>query len=421
MPQNRPDPQKEVSDYLARKLGVSRAESEAMPDAIAAIVREPQAGIEALFAALNRSVPRRIEQHIQAITTLVGTLVPATAERVPGTERERIESAVEEAVRLGIVRQEVFAAERPTDRVAYLLSSSHYGIADFDPAVTPPDVKQSQVELFRLAYLLNQKGVQSPMRVEGRTVGHGYTPFRGSRPVLETAGGRTVDVYSPEAQRHLFEHPETLLSVMDEHQRRSAITGMSTPVFYDYATGLDYRGAHSPATGEKLDEFARIWLPWEQQFLAKWRPFFNACPVQDGQRTARICTGWDERGTPMLEMLPNQWHPARDVAQDMAYYLRYANLLNELDVLREREMAELMLGEPADKVPMAFAGKAHELMVVRQLRPAAEVRVLTPMASIRHDSIRRTLPVNDPRCTMLHVDLAAKLHGTAISLQPRAV
>lgn len=419
MPQNRPDPQKEVSDYLARKLGVSRAESEAMPDAIAAIVREPQAGIEALFAALNRSVPRRIEQHIQAITALVGTLVPATAERVPGTERERIESAVEEAVRLGIVRQEVFPAAEPTDRVAYLLSSAHYVSGNFDPARVPEATKASQAELIRLAYLLGQKGVRSPIRVEGRTDGMGYTPFGGHRFGVQM-GHETVDLFDPRAQRYLFEHPRTLRELMDAHQRACEHSGISQPVFYEYVPNLNYKGAHTPATSRLVDDFDATWIPWHRAFTDKWKFFFDSLRTLNGRQESQIGTGWDGAGTPIMEFA-GRWLFAHDVATDMGNYLRYADKLNEVNIAREAEMAALMLAEPAETVPMAFAGKAHELFVVDRLTPHAEVRVLTPMSSVPLDSKRHRLPINHPQSRILNIEMATNLRNAALSLQPRRV
>jgi hypothetical protein len=123
----------------------------------------------------------------------------------------------------------------------------------------------------------------------------------------------------------------------------------------------------------------------------------------------QIGTGWDDDGTPLLE-LNKKWVRASEVIVDLENYLRFAD---KLDVARENEMADFMTAEPEEKVPMAFAGKAHELMVVNRLRPVMEVHVLTPSAATHLDNSRRTLPVNDPNCSILKIDMVTNMLRTA--------
>lgn len=174
-------------------------------------------------------------------------LVIGKKENLELGEQEKVARAVEEAVAMGLVREEVFPSATPNARVGYLLSGPHYSVADHDPTLTPAHVKQSQIQFFQLCHLLAKNGVTSRMRAEGREVGKTYTAFRGLRPEMEI-GGRIVDALSPEGQQFLFDHPDVLQQLMDHQQLLAKKTGMSTPVFYAYASGMNFAGAHTPQT-----------------------------------------------------------------------------------------------------------------------------------------------------------------------------
>lgn len=413
-----------VQEYLAKNIGVPPAL--VSHDALAAIMREPRAGLRELFRGLG-VFPADLDHHANTLSAALaarGTKAHELPHAAPlrhegSPEAAKAEAAVEEAVKLGIVREEIFPATSKTTRVGYLLSSSHYGTHDYDPSMTPEDTKQSQAELFRLTHLLVRHGVRGPMHVEGREHGRTYRPFAKGRATVDVGDGRALDMYDPEAQRHLFDHPDALRTLMDEHQRQSRTAKIGTPVFYHYAAGMVYEGAHSAETERQLAVFD-TWLTWHDAFRAKWSFFFKTLRGQNEGDTVelKIGTGWDQNGAPLLQ-LAGTWITAKDVVNDMSNYLQFADLFQENDEIRETDMANYLLASPEGSVPMAFAGKGHEFMLVERLRQAMEVRVLTPMSSVRDDKLRRTLPINDPRCGLLNVDIVRKVTDAARNLKPR--
>lgn len=332
-------------------------------------------------------------------------------ERAEADQLARIERAVDRAKEMGIVREEVFNTSKPKCRTAYLLSSSHYGNDDYDPNSTPEDTKQSQVQLFQLAHLLELEEVESPLFVEGRQHGRGYTPFPVMRPTIEF-GGNSYDIHTPEAQQFLFDHPDELISCMDAQQPIARKYKCSTPCFYSYTTYKGISGAHSVKTAKLVTEFGETWEPWMKQYKDKYKEFWSQFPAgQDEPTKYRVETGWGEppQRIPVVRLAGSLWWPLDHVLSEMHWYLTYADKLAELDEAREKDMCEFFIATKPECVPMGFAGKGHEFRLIDRLKDGMNVRVLTPTASIEFDNTRTKLPVNHPDAKMLNIKAVTDL------------
>lgn len=380
--------------------------------------------LEKLRAVVTANTPRiRIETlpattdvHVLSSRVAVTSDAMRTMEEAPDQLRA-VQRAVEQAVAMGIVREEVLPARIATQRRAYLLSSSHYGIHEYDPSATNPDTKATQVELFQLMHLLMQQGFQGPVFVEGRDCTQTYSPFRGQRPTVTLHDGNAYDIHHAATQAALFQNPSLLIALMDTQQRAARIVKASTPIFYQYSAYRNFRGAHTPATEQLVKRFGEQ-VAWEHSFRAKYAFFFDAMPSVNGQTQLQVESGWDGNGTPLI-CLGTKWIFAQEFIQDATEYLRYADALHEVNAAREKEMADFFQSTSSATVPMGFAGKAHEFAIAEHATAHMHLHVLTPKSSTHLDHLRRTLPVNDPRCAMLRVDIMQKLLAFAQNIKPR--
>lgn len=335
---------------------------------------------------------------------------------VPPEQEQGVRRAVEQAVQMGIVHEEVHPALTSTPRKGYLLSSSHYGTYEYDPITTPGDKKQTQVELFQLMHLLAQQGYTGPVFVEGRDNTQTYSPFRGTRPKV-TLAGTTYDIHDPVVQQALFENPAQLISIMDQQQRLAGQTGGSTPIFYQYSAHKNFRGAHTPATEILVRQFGE-WVKWGHSFEKKYAFFFGAFTATDGTVHVTIESGWNDQGTPLL-LLGTRWMPASEFIQDAETYLRYADALHAVDIARETELADFMSMTAQGEVPLAFAGKAHEFAIAQHAVRHMNLHVLTPKSSMHLNHLRRRHPVNDARSTILRIDIMQKILAFARGIAPQ--
>ncbi len=303
------------------------------------------------------------------------------------SEQSRVQEAVDEAVALGIIREEVIPSDTSDARDIYILSSSHYGNLDYDPKVTPQAVKNAQVQLFQLAHLLDIRGASSPIFVEGRQFGMGY-----NRPMRDHWKRDGIDLDNAEVQKELFQEPQRLIRLFDEHQKISGKTGVSTPVFYEYTGNIKIAGAHSPATDAKLIEFSTNWLPWETKLKAKYAALEAGWKGKKGEAIqVSIGTGWQE-DKPLLE-IGDKWFFAHDVRTDCENYFRFAQLLQELNTARENDVSALMQQTKPEFSPMAFMGLAHTMSVTKIVKPWAKTHILTPVSAIDKDHLRSDIGV----------------------------
>jgi len=353
------------------------------------------------------------------------TGVSASVQRMISPSAENPESAlmkevVAEAVRLGIVREEIFPAKESSALpAAYLLSSSHPA-HDNEPNTEETNTICSQVELFRLAHLIHRSGIKTPIYVEGRTLEQSYTAFPIVRPALEKSN-RTIDIHDPEAQAFFFDHPDELAAVMHQYMGIAKQHQLALPIFYAFTAYPHIQGAHTKATNVLVENFFNVWLPFHAEFMNKYRPFLSGLEKNSsGMVDMKIPTGWTSDGNPVLH-IGNNWITAQDLIREFEGYLTYTDAFAAVDTAREEDLADIFECKMAGEMPMGFAGKGHERRIANLVTTSRPLHVLTPTSSIQHDHLRRELPINDPKCALLYVDLAQKMIAIARSIKKRDV
>ncbi|MDD4628578.1 MAG: hypothetical protein PHE68_04270 [Candidatus Peribacteraceae bacterium] len=329
-------------------------------------------------------------------------------------EHAKLRSAVDEAVERNIVREEVFAGPDGS-RDFYLLSSSHYGNNDFDPDRTPEDTKMSHAQLFQLAHLLHKRGLRSPIFVEGRCFRHGY-----ANRTLEVAQQEGMDIMSPQMQQQLAEKPEELIDLMNRHQRLRKARGMTAPNFFLYTAYPHIAGGHQEQSEVIAKRFTEVWMPWMEQFNAKYLPVLQQ--KQDGEsgtkRRMEIQRGWDKQRACLK--IGEKWYYAEDVAQDCEWYLQFSRELAQFDKMREADVTDLMLNTRPDLVPMCSYGLAHTFRIkqlLKSLTPCS-IHVLTPLASTHLDHLRSSESEYMTFNGLSNADFARKLQQATRSVPP---
>lgn len=351
-------------------------------------------------------VPVQIQSPTAPRVTIQTLRAPESPE---AAEHARIRIAVDEAIRRGIVREEVFASPQTNARHGYLFSTRHYQNGQYDPAKTLPETKHSQAQLVQLMCLLQRHGVSSPVFLEGRQNGMGYNTLHPGipRPQLNV-NGRIVDMHDPLAQHAMSEHVEAVISVFDHIQRHAGRFGSSAPCFNQVTPYAHFKGAQAAASMGMMETMNQ-YMDWEADFRRRYDSFlsgFNGGSIQ-------IETYWRPGNADPLLNLAGTLYPAAQLEADARMYLEYLAYFERFNRLREDEMAGFMRGTAADKVPMAFAGKAHELGMARRLQPTMHLHVLTPAASISADALRSQIPGDDPSHPLVRlmnklIDLAAQ-------------
>ncbi len=359
---------------------------------------------------------QKLLEQLATTSSRIHALAPEAMEH---PDHRSMREIVAEAVGRGILREEVFPAKTASGRPpAYLLSSSHPAPDHHRSEGSEEDTIQSQVELFQFVHLMHRKGMKTPIHVEGRMVGRGYTEFPVLRPKLERSG-RTLDIHDPEAQAYLFEHPGALSILMHQYLEIAAAHRVSAPIFYAFTSYPHIEGAHSRRTEEAIQNFSSVWMPFYRTFMEKYAAFFKSnAPDQKGMTHLKLGTGWDGAGTPMMQFA-NQWVPSEAVIREFGGYLTYADMLTEIDTMREQELAEIFAGKPGEIVPIGFSGKAHEYLIADRVTRERALHSLTPASSVQHDHLRRRQPINDPACGLLWIDVAQKVIAAARAQTPR--
>lgn len=317
----------------------------------------------------------------------------STPESPEAVEHARVRTAVDAAVAKGIVREEIFASPNPTARHGYLLSSRHYRNFQYDPQITPRATKLSQASLFQLMYLLQQEGVTSPVYAEGYFHGRPLPELpKGFRRPQLLVNNRLLDMHDPLAQRAMFHHTDAILNVFDYIQREAARFGMSGPSFDRVSTYAHIVGGHT-ADLEPMFEPMHAYIDWESGFLEKYREFFGLVRRTEVPVLAR----WEFGESDPYLVVGSVAYAVGPLEEGVRNVLEKERYAERFDCAREDTMALLMNGTPAGKIPMAYAGKGHELNMVSRLKPTMHLHVLTPPGSIPDDAIRKTMPTDDPR------------------------
>ena len=371
--------------------------------------------IEVQLGLKKEEVRRQVDSVIVKKTTK-----PAPAALPPSTEsnnlsdQQRMDHAVAEAVELGLIREEVLPANTPTDRKGYILSSSHYANHEYDPAKVDPQTRTSQIQLFQLAHIMNQHGVEGPIYCEGRKHNNSYSAFRGQKPII-TVGGKDYDIHTPIAQKFLFEHPEALQEVMDQHLVRAGMSGASTPSFYAYTNYNNIQGAHTGRVEQSMNNMVSD-AKWSTDFEESFK-FFTST-LGRGTVNMNIGTGWDSQGNPALQ-LAGQWVLTEQIIPAIEHYLRYADRLASFDEMREEDVSTFMLHTNEDQVPSCFCGLGHTLQLSKKLQDNMNVHILTPSDSMHLDKLRRTLPINHPQAGLMNIDIFTKVLNAARAVGPQ--
>ncbi len=363
-----------------------------------------------LIALIQADTSAQISRATQQSNTLSRGV--SQARSIEGSDQERVREAIDEAVELGIMREEIFPSDSPHSRDVYILSGAHYGNSDFDPTTTPQHCKGSQAQFFQFAHLLQIREAQSPIFVEGRTYKMKY-----NEPIRQYWNQKGIDLNDTRVQERLFKYPEELVQLMDEHQRVSGKTTISTPVFYSYASFNHIAGAHSPATEILLQEFFRIWMPWYFAFNEKYKVLTEQWKGVAGVKIEyQLPTGWDGP-RPCLEIGGN-WVYADDVQKDCENLFRYAQELKKIDDAREADVSDLMQNTHPKLTPMAFMGLGHSLRVEKSIRSWATTHILTPMAAVKLDHQRSYASADDVKSSLLNLSSYQSLHHAACNVPP---
>ena len=326
------------------------------------------------------------------------------------SQRERLRKGVERAKKLGVIREEIYAAALTTDRVCYLLSSSHFNP---DPTGhTREEHRQSQTELVHLMQLLIAEGVDVPLFLEANLRSKSQFGFTPPRPWIP-AQGIHRRIFEPEAQQAIFADNQLLKSIMEDHRMLAAEKQYSSPKFYYYVPYPTLRGSESHETHAASKDYQRLFLQRLREIDEKYKPLRRSLfEVSKTAGQLQILTGWDSGTEAPLLQLAEKWIPAEEVLSDMKEYISILDTFDRFTAKMESDMAECVQSEQGPV--LAYMGKAHEFKIVDLLRPFCEMRALTPVSSIVFDNVRTPLTHSHRDNSVYWVKTAESLRDIAI-------
>lgn len=300
------------------------------------------------------------------------------------TANARMRAAVDEAVRMGIVHEERYESAKPDANTAYVLASGH-----FDPGQNaekqPEEAKRAQIELFRLAYLIEQRGASPTVLVEGTP--HTGKPNKTNNVLLPNPDGTSTRLSDPSLQKRFFEQPDELMHVIDALLRRP---GSFWPLFYRLGT-LPFDGAESAEAAAKYDAMEPIFLRVEDVSKRILEPLRQAV-IADGSLRVQASSGHAKRFLRFNEKIVTS---ADDFIREMQGFLEDVRTWKSFNLQRETETARLLRETPAGSVPLAWMGAAHAPSVAKLLSPDMNVTILTPASSTHFDQTSIEQRVNE--------------------------
>jgi hypothetical protein len=324
-------------------------------------------------------------------------------------EHAKIRGAVEEALALGIVREEVVPSTASMGRPVYIFSSSHIPVTFGQRISLPPELILAQVQLFQLMHLLHTQKVTSPLFVEGRMYRMGY-----NNTMCDRLRERGVDIMTPEKQQEFFSDPQQLTDIINEQQQLAVTQGMNAPVFYLYTSYPSIQGGHLEAVQEQAPAVAD-WENWHHRIHLKYQPLIRQLANKGkGLVQVEVESGWSE-GKPMIR-IGEQWGFADDIREDCENFFRYAEIITAFNTAREEDSMELFWHTKTESVPMGFMGATHTMRVIEGIKHWAETHIITPKAAIDFDCFRSVAPANDEEKGTLNVGFYRGLHRAACSL-----
>lgn len=339
-----------IVDFLKRRLSIGQEQGEALPDEVIAALRDdPRAGIGEVLKAVNRKeikgnrlmerageLRRALRDVRDSTRGKITETVRSTVEASPeNTEAQRVDAALEEARRMGLVDIRDIGDPK-AERRGIVIGSGHYAV---ERNATPPspDVKKSQYQMFALADLLRKHGVLSTLYVEG--VPRGVRPH--ANIMLTFPGGRRVPVQSAEAQDHFVRHPSDFVAFL-EQRRHDGLPA----TFYEVTSFQRVEGAHKPAVFRELNwvvDNLGISNDYYRDYRDPRNPTIDA-QVVDGR--------WKI-------FINNRWVEPEKLYADSVAFLHVHERLEALSETREREVSDLFDEVAPGSVPMAWVGLHH--------------------------------------------------------------
>lgn len=336
----------------------------------------------------------------QTRTQIEGTLQTTNPERNENTLRVR--AAVEEAIRMGIVTEEKLEALTPSDRTAYLLGSAHFLPGVTDPTLVATRTKQSEAELFQLMYLMQKNNVRGRLIAEG--VPHQGQAISVGRILIPLQNGEAIPLQSPEMQEHHFRHPERLIQIIDE---LIASGGQGhIPHFYRLSS-FPFDGAQSSVSTQKVDLLTSK-LPRSFEFYKILDQIKNVTP--NGENLSYQVA--IHKGKTYLRFGGSYVIKADTLIMEGNAHVAAMEEWNEVDRLREQEMATYLVNTEPGAVPLAWMGAAHATKVAELLREKMNVHILTPRSSSEVLKFRDKIMTEDNREIPLTTELVKIAEST---------
>ena len=323
----------------------------------------------------------RLETQEQELNARLKELLGTSPERASGPEQlehGRVRGAVDEAVRRGILREQVFYSENTDARHGYLLLSPHLPLLP-NQEVKPADL-QAQAQDWQFVHLLERHGATSPIVMEGRRNTGTVIPRKTFDVII---GKQRISIQSPECQRFLFENPHILQQIMLQHYQQMS---QDTPGFEWYATYPHFHGAHSSAVFAVVAEFKKL-LPTAKAVDANVAEILFGSPTATGATNFAITPGkHPSTGAPLMRFGNGEWVYAQGVFDSMIILLKIHELFERINLVREEETAQNLMQTAGHHVPMAWAGTAHGKGTLPHL-PSMHIHVLSTQAGPPWESV----------------------------------
>ncbi|MFA5800404.1 MAG: hypothetical protein WC840_05615 [Candidatus Peribacteraceae bacterium] len=327
---------------------------------------------------------------------LPGQMHQSKEMRELAAERQRLQSALDEAISLNLITLEQFGD--PSDKECLILPSYHWTEDDifgrFQNAEIEKATALSQYQMFAFSYLLQKNNLSSPLFIEGLEVGS--KPNRLPYTVLADA---PVSIYSRDGQAVLFEDPNYFMKVANP-QRRGCVLNFSDFTCYEYI-----QGSHDPAVVAEVQQF----LENEMQLLRASAIAYYPSGKFEGPPQAVKVDGKIKILFNGVLRDPKMVVSECDAGNEA--YRRYQEGIRKIAELREQEIVKRFTEVPPVVIPMAWMGLAHA-EPVRKLCLKQDIRVcmVIPNAVLNRVREIRSSPKRTPTRTQTEMlrDFAAK-------------
>src|SRR3989338_2292052 len=284
-------------------------------------------------------------------------------------EHQRLQSALDEAVRLNLITLEQFGD--PSDKECLILPSYHWTEDDilgrFQDTEKEKSTALSQYQMFAFTYLLQKHNLTSPLFVEGLEVGS--KPNRFSFTVLADT---PISIYSRDGQAVLFEDPDYYMKVSNP-QRRGFILNFSDVTSYEYI-----QGSHDQSVVFEVQKFLENEVAVLRTFANAYSPSgkFQGPPqaVEESGKIKILFNGISRDPKTVVEECD---------AGNYAFQ-RHKDGLRKISDLRDQEFVKHIIETVPPKIPMAWMGLAHAESVKELcLKQGLKVCLAIPNASLR--------------------------------------